>query len=72
MLWWRRHAEKEALGKAEGRQKEDAPIRQGGHPARGVHFRTQDGQLSRLSATRCNSYWRYAAPRASVFPAAKQ
>ena len=38
-------AEAEAAGQAEGREKEDAAVRQGGYPARSLHKRPQDGQL---------------------------
>jgi hypothetical protein len=43
MLWRRRDAEKEAAGEAEGRQEEDAPVRQGRNPADGVHSGAEDG-----------------------------
>ena len=45
MLWRRRDPEAEAAGQAEGREKEDAAVRQGGYPARSLHKRPQDGQL---------------------------
>jgi GTP-binding protein LepA len=43
MLWRRCHAKEEAAGKAEGRQEEDAPVRPGRDPARGVHLGVEDG-----------------------------
>ena len=39
----RRHAQAQASGEAEGRQEEDAPVRQGRHPAGGVHRRAEGG-----------------------------
>src|SRR5262245_23883219 len=44
MLWRRCDAQAQASGQAEGRQKEDAPIRQGGDPAGGLHRRAQNGR----------------------------
>ena len=43
MLRRRRHAQAQASGEAEGRQEEDAPVRQGGHPAGGVHRGAEGG-----------------------------
>jgi hypothetical protein len=43
MLRRRRDAQEEAAGEAEGRQEEDAPVRQGGDPAAGVHQCAEDG-----------------------------
>jgi hypothetical protein len=45
MLRRRRDAETEAAGKAEGRQEEDAPVREGGDPAVGVYQCVEDGWL---------------------------
>ena len=42
----RRHAQAQASRQAEGRQEEDAPVRQGGHPAGGVHRRAEGGCVS--------------------------
>jgi GTP-binding protein LepA len=42
----RRDAEAEAVGQAEGRQEEDAPVREGGDPAVGVHQCVEDGWVS--------------------------
>ncbi len=39
----RRHAQKEAPRQAEGGEEEDAPVRQGRHPAGGVHRGAEDG-----------------------------
>ncbi len=47
MLRRRRHPQAQASGEAEGGQEEDAPVRQGRHPAGGVHPGAEDGQLSR-------------------------
>jgi hypothetical protein len=50
------------LGQAEGRQEEDAPVRQGRHPAGGVHQRAEDGRLrlriSRAGASDWHSHFR--------------
>ena len=43
MLRRGRDAEKEAAGKAEGRQEEDAPVWEGRDPADGVHSGVEDG-----------------------------
>ncbi len=45
MLRRRRHPQAQAPGEAEGRQEEDAPVRQGRHPAGGVHRGAEDGRL---------------------------
>src|SRR5690606_25624292 len=45
MLRWRRDAEAEVAGKAEGREEEDAAVREGGDPAGGVYQRVEDGFL---------------------------
>ncbi len=42
----RRDPQEEASGEAEGRQEEDAPVRQGRDPPGGVHQRPEDGQLT--------------------------
>ena len=39
----RHHPQAQASGEAEGRQEEDAPVRQGRHPAGGVHRRLEGG-----------------------------
>ena len=39
----RRHPQAQAAREAEGRQEEDAPVRQGRHPAGSVHRRAEDG-----------------------------
>src|SRR5580704_15546803 len=46
MLRRRRVAQAQAARQAEGRQEEDAPIRQGRHPAGGVHRRTEGGRVN--------------------------
>ena len=46
MLRRRHHPEAQAAGEAEGRQEEDAPVREGRDPAGGVHQRVEDGQLT--------------------------
>ena len=43
MLWRRHHAQAQASRQAEGRQEEDAAIRQGRNPAGSLHRRAQDG-----------------------------
>src|SRR4051812_3944134 len=43
MLRRRHHAQTKTSGEAEGRQEEDAPIRQGRHPAGGVHCGAEGG-----------------------------
>jgi hypothetical protein len=43
VLWRRCHAEKEAAGEAEGRQEEDAPVRQGGDSADGIYSGVENG-----------------------------
>ena len=43
MLRRRRDAQAQASGEAEGRQEEDAPVRQGRHPAGGVHRGAEGG-----------------------------
>jgi len=45
MLRRGRDAETQTAGQAEGGEKEDAPVREGGYPAGGVHFSTQNGFL---------------------------
>ena len=45
MLRRRRHPQAQAAGEAEGRQEEDAPVRQGRDPAGGVHRGAEDGGL---------------------------
>ena len=44
----RRHPQAQAAREAEGRQEEDAPVRQGRHPAGSVHRRAEDGYLTRF------------------------
>ena len=44
VLWRRHHAQAQAARQAEGGQEEDAPVRQGGHPAGGLHRRPEDGR----------------------------
>ncbi len=44
MLWRRHHPQTQAAREAEGRQEEDAVVRQGRHPAGGVHRRAEDGR----------------------------
>ena len=44
----RRHAQAQASREAEGRQEADAPVRQGRHPAGGLHRRAEDGGLGKL------------------------
>ena len=44
MLWRRHHAEAQAARQAEGRQEEDARVRQGRHPAGSLHRRAEDGR----------------------------
>ena len=39
----RRHPQAQASGEAEGGQEEHAPVRQGRHPAGGVHRRAEGG-----------------------------
>ena len=39
----RRHPQAQAAGQAEGGEEEDAPVRQGRHPAGGVHRGAEDG-----------------------------
>ncbi len=46
----RRHPQAQAAREAEGRQEEDAPVRQGRDPAGGLHRGAQDGQLSGAGA----------------------
>ena len=43
MLWRRHHAQAQASRQAEGRQEEDAAVRQGRNPAGSLHRRAQDG-----------------------------
>ena len=43
MLRRRHHPQAQAARQAEGRQEEDAPVRQGRDPARGLHRRAEDG-----------------------------
>ena len=43
MLWRRRDAQAQAAGEAEGRQEEDASVRQGRNPAGGLHRGAEDG-----------------------------
>ena len=43
-----RHARAEASGEAEGRQEEDAAVRQGRHPAGSVYRGAEGGQLMRM------------------------
>ena len=43
----RRHPQAQAAREAEGRQEEDAPVRQGRHPAGSVHRRAEDGYMKR-------------------------
>ena len=43
VLWRRHHAQTETSGEAEGRQEEDAAVRQGRHPAGSLHRRAQGG-----------------------------
>ena len=43
MLWRRHHPQAQAAGEAEGRQEEDAPVRQGRHPPERLHRSAQDG-----------------------------
>ena len=47
VLWRRRDPQAQASGEAEGRQEADAPVRQGRHPAGGLHRRAEDGRLKR-------------------------
>ena len=61
VLWRRRDAEAEASGQAEGREEEDAPVREGGDPAAGVHQCVEDGwvrgsqmELSKSTQLNCN------------------
>src|SRR6056297_1501513 len=63
MLRWRRDPQEKASGKAEGRQEEDAPVRQGGNPPAGVHLCPQDGRLS---------LWQAGSPPARQLRAARQ
>ena len=44
MLWRRHHAQAQASRQAEGRQEEDAPVRQGGDSAGSLHRRPQNGR----------------------------
>ena len=46
MLWRRRHPQAQAPREAEGGQEEDAPVRQGRHPAGSLHRRAEDGFVS--------------------------
>ena len=46
MLRRRRHPQAQAAREAEGRQEEDAPVRQGRHPAGSVHRGAEDGFVS--------------------------
>ena len=46
MLRRRHHAQAETAGEAEGRQKADAAVRQGGNPAVGVPGRAEDGRVT--------------------------
>jgi len=43
MLWRRHHAQAQAVGQAEGRQEEDAPVRPRRDPAGSFHRRAEDG-----------------------------
>ena len=43
MLWRRHHPQAQAPRQAERGQEEDAPVRQGGHPAGSLHRRAEDG-----------------------------
>ncbi len=43
VLWRRHHAQTQASGEAEGRQEEDAAVRQGRHPAGSLHRRAEGG-----------------------------
>ena len=43
MLRRRHHAQAQTSGEAEGRQEEDAAVRQGRHPAGSVHRRAEGG-----------------------------
>jgi hypothetical protein len=45
MLWRGCITEAQAAGQAEGGEKADAAVREGGDSAGGVYFSTQDGQL---------------------------
>ena len=47
VLWRGRHAETETARQAESGQEEDAPVREGGNPAIGVHQRVEDGLVGR-------------------------
>ena len=44
VLWRRHHAETQAVGEAEGGQKENAKLRQGRHPARSLHRGAENGR----------------------------
>ena len=55
MLWRRHYPQAQAAGQAEGGQEEDAELRQGRHPARGLHRRAQDGRELAPSARPCDS-----------------
>ena len=46
----RHHPQAQAPRQAEGRQEEDAPVRQGGHPAGGVHQRAENGQTMKMNS----------------------
>src|SRR5690349_8164763 len=45
MLRRRHHPQTQTSGEAEGRQEEDAAVRQGRHPAGSLHCRAEGGQL---------------------------
>jgi hypothetical protein len=48
VLWGGCLAQAQAVGQAERGQKADAPVREGGNPARGVHFGVEDGWVRRV------------------------
>ena len=70
----RRHPQAQASGQAEEGQEEDAPVRQGGHPAGGVHRRAEGGRveaaaIARSRARRCPATPQRSASQARSPPA---
>ncbi len=51
VLWRRHFPQAQASGQAEGRQEEDAAVRQGRNPAGSLHRRPQDGRLSKAAGS---------------------
>ena len=62
MLPRRRNAQTQASGEAEGRQEAHAPVRQGGHPAGGVHCGAEGGCVSTADEADLRSGQEYRLP----------